>query len=158
VRRQKEFFWRRFWKSTLVLVFLPLVLPLLIIYLAVFFAHRLALYTLVWVVWLPRGKDILLVYSDSPVWKEYMSTQILPLVQDRAMVLNWSERSRWSRVSLGVQAFHSFGGAREFNPLVVLFRPLHRARTFRFWLPFKDWKQGHKEPVEEVRQNLLAAL
>jgi hypothetical protein len=60
------------------------------------------LYLLVWALWLPRGKDVLLVYWDSPIWHEYVTTQILPLVQDRAVVLNWSERKKWSHRSLGV--------------------------------------------------------
>ena len=121
-------------------------------------AHRFALYLLVWLLWLPRGKDVLVVYSDSPIWREYMTTQVLPLVQERAIVLNWSERKRWSRWWLGVPVFHNFGGESDFNPLVILFRPLRPARTFRFWLPFKDWKRDYREPVERLRQELVSAL
>lgn len=156
--RQKESFSRRFWKAALVVVLLPLVLPLALISLTLYSAHRIALYVLVWALWLPRGKDILVVYSDSPIWHEYMATQVLPLVQQRAIVLNWSERNRWPRFSFRAHVFHSFGGSRECNPLVVLFRPFHRARTFRFWLPFEDWKRGYKEPVERLRQDLFSAL
>jgi hypothetical protein len=102
---------------------------------------------------------VLLVYSDSDTWHEYMTTQILPLVRDRAVVLNWSERKRWSRCSLGVAVFHHFGGAGDFNPLVVLFQPLRLARVFRFWSELsKDWKRGYKEPVERLTQELFANL
>lgn len=116
------------------------------------------LHLLVWALWLPRGKDILFVYSDSPIWHEYMETQILPLVQERAIVLNWSERKKWSRLSLGVAVFRHFGGDGDFSPLVVLFQPLRSARLFRFWSAFKDWKRGYKEPVERLRQELFASL
>lgn len=156
--RQKESLSRRLWKAALVVVFLPLLVPLLLISLTLYVAHRIALYMLVWVLWLPRGKDMLVVYSDSPIWHEYMATQVLPLVQERAIVLNWSERNRWRRFSFRTHVFQCFGGSREFNPLVVLFRPFHRARTFRFWLPFKDWKRGYREPVEGLRQDLFSAL
>jgi hypothetical protein len=98
------------------------------------------------------------VYSDSTIWKEYMLTQVLPVVQERAVVLNWSERNKWSRWSVRVNVFHSIAGAREFNPLVALFRPFRRMQIFRFWLPFRDWKDGYKEPLERLRQELLAAL
>ena len=54
--------------------------------------------------------------------------------------------------------FRHFGGHREFNPLVVLFRPFRLAKVFRFWLAFKDWKHGYREPVERLRQDLLVAL
>jgi hypothetical protein len=156
--RQKESLFRQLWKAALVVVLLPLVLPLSLISLTLYGAHRIALYLLVWVLWLPKGIDILVVYSDSPIWHEYMATQVLPLVQHRAIVLNWSERNRWPRFSLRTHVFQCFGGKREFNPLVVLFRPFHRARTFRFWSPFKDWKRGYREPVERLRQELFSAL
>jgi hypothetical protein len=45
-----------------------------------------------------------------------------------------------------------FGGAREFNPIVVFFRPPRVATVFRFWAAFKDWKGGYREPGEKVRQ------
>jgi len=116
------------------------------------------LYLLVWALWLPRGKDVLLVYSESPIWQEYMTTQVLPLVQERAVVLNWSERKRWSHWSLATALFHQFGGAGDFNPLVVLFKPLRGANIYRFWSGFKDWKHGYREPVERLTQELVASL
>ena len=155
---QQKPFSRKLRHAALLLVLLPIALPLALIALALYFPHKLALYMLVWALWLSKGQDVLVVYSESPIWHEYMTTQILPLVEERAVVLNWSERSKWSRWSFRVHVFHYFGGDREFNPLVVLFRPFRRATTFRLWLPFKDWKRGYREPVERVREELLALL
>ena len=62
------------------------------------------LYLVIWSFWLTRGKDILFVYSDSPIWRDYMLTEMLPLVKGRAMVLNWSERNTWNKWSLRVLA------------------------------------------------------
>ena len=87
-----------------------------------------------------------------------MATQILPLVQERAVILNWSERKKWPRWSLGNAVFHHFGGGSDFNPLVVLFQPLRLAKMFRFWSAFNDWKRGYKEPVERLTKELLACL
>jgi hypothetical protein len=156
--RQKQTFLRRLGQVIFIVVLLPLVLPLALFAVANHLLYRALLYLLVWALWLPRGKDILFVYSDSPIWHEYMATQVLPLVQERSVVLNWSERKKWSRWSLGVAVFHNFGGAGDFNPLVVLFQPLRQARVFRFWSAFKDWKRGYKEPVERLRQELFASL
>ena len=64
--------------------------------------YKTTLYLLVWTLWLPRGKDILFVYSDSPIWRDYMTSEVLPLVHERAVVLNWSERKKWERWSLGL--------------------------------------------------------
>ena len=38
------------------------------------------------------------------------------------------------------------------------FRPFRRAKTFRFWLAFKDWKRGYREPVDRLREELFSAL
>lgn len=144
--------------AALIVLLLPLILPLAFFSLTLWSLHRIVLYLLIWLVWLPRGKDVLFVYSDSPIWREYMTTQVLPLVQKRAVVLNWSERSRWPRLSFRVHVFRSFGGNREFNPLVVLFRPWRRARALRFWSAFEGWKHGYTEPVESLRQELVSLL
>ena len=156
--RRKQPFLRKLRQAVLVVALLALIVPLALFAIANHLIYRALLYLLVWALWLPRGKDILFVYSDSPIWHEYMATQVLPLVQDRAIVLNWSERKKWPRWSLGVAVFHHFGGAGDFNPLVVLFQPLRLARVFRFWSAFKDWKRGYKEPVERLRQELFAIL
>lgn len=156
--RQRDKSSRSILRAVGVIFVLPIVLPLALIALTLGLAHRAALYALVWTLWLPRGRDILFVYSDSPIWHEYMTTQVLPLVQSRAFVLNWSERKRWSRLSLQASVLHSFGGGHEFNPLVLVFRPFARARSFRFWQPFQDWKRGYREPVERLRQELSAIL
>lgn len=155
--RQKQSFSQRLKKGARVVLLLPFVLPLAFLAVLLFVLYRLTLYLLVWALWLPSGKDTLLVYSDSPIWHEYMTTEVLPLVQKRAVVLNWSERKDWGW-SLGVAIFRHFGGDRDFNPLVVLFRPFRHARLFRFWSAFNDWKRGYREPVEMLRRDLVGYL
>jgi len=133
-------------------------IPLGIVGFSLFLLHRAVLYLLIWLLWLPKGKDTLLIYSDSPIWRDYVTQQLMPVLEQRAVVLNWSERKQWQKWSLAVQAFRSFGGGRAFNPMVILFRPCRRAATFRFWEPFKDWKRGNTEPVERLRKELLLQL
>jgi hypothetical protein len=38
------------------------------------------------------------------------------------------------------------------------FRPLRRARIFRFWQAFKTWKRGDTNPVEQLRIDLFLIL
>lgn len=144
--------------AALIIVLLPLILPLALVGLVLFWLNRLLLSLLVWSLWLPAGKNALVVYSDSPIWHDYMSQEIIPLLHERAVILNWSERNIWRRWSLAVHVFRSFGGSREFNPLVVLFRPLHPAKTFRFLSAFRDMKHGRPETVENLRRELSAHL
>jgi hypothetical protein len=136
----------------LIVVFLPLVL----LYLLGYFVYGLFLHLTVWLLWLPRGKSVLIVTSDSPLWSSYMDERVVSLLQQEAVVLNWSERSRWSGTpNLAVMLFKYFGGRRDFNPLVVVFRPLRRARVFRYWQAFQDYKHGQGDALEAVTEQVL---
>jgi hypothetical protein len=142
----------------LIVVLTPIIIPVATAILFALMLYPIVLYGLIWLLWLPRGKDVLLIYSDSPIWQDYMTTQIIPLVKDRAVILNWSERHNWSEWSFSVQVFRYFGGTNEFNPMVAVFQPFRRARLFRFWSAFKEWKRGDKEPVTRLRLELLQSL
>jgi fatty acid desaturase len=78
-----------------------ILLPLLLIALVFWVFTSLLLYVLVWLLWCSRGKDILFVYSDSPIWHDYIEEQIIPRIESRAVILDWSNRQNWlHRVSL----------------------------------------------------------
>ncbi len=137
---------------------LPLLLVLALLCLSVFVISRLAVFPLIWILWLPRGKDTLFIYSDSPIWREYMTNEVLPLISERAVVLNWSERRTWNKWSLATWAFHTVSGPRNYNPMVVMFRPLRSPRTFRFWSAFQESKHGNTGSVERLKEDLRATL
>jgi hypothetical protein len=145
-------------KFTFIVLLLPIILPLAIVGLVLHFLNKAAVYLLVWMLWLPRGKDVLYVSSDSPIWKEYMEDEVFPLVAERAIVLSWSARSEWSKWSFAVRVFRTFGRGRDFNPMVVLFRPFRSARVFRFLPAFQERKHGNGASVEQLRRDLTQAL
>jgi hypothetical protein len=160
--RKKRSVARKVCESAPKVLLLPIVLlilfPILVLALAMHFLNLILVYVLIGLWWIPNGKDILYVSSDSPIWRDYMETQILPLLAKRAMVLNWSEREKWSWLSFPVRVFRAFKGGRDFNPMVVVFRPSRRARVFRFLPAFKEWKWGRKEKLEQLRRDLMLAL
>jgi hypothetical protein len=133
----------------LFIIFLPLIIFAVTFYLLA----GLFLHIAVWCSWCGRGRFVLFVYSNSPTWHDYVEAHILPRLGERAIVLNWSERIRW-RHTLAVLSFRYFGGNREFNPLAVVFRPLRLARRFRFYEPFRKFKQGKIEAVAKMEQEL----
>jgi hypothetical protein len=80
------------------IVFVPLIpiLLLLIPFILTYeFLRGLWLGFMVKQKWYPQKKYLLFVYSNSPNWKEYIETNILPVIADYAIVINWSERSHW---------------------------------------------------------------
>jgi hypothetical protein len=154
MRRANESTRQKLRNAVPVILLLPIILPLAAIALLAFAVYRLCVYVLVWCLWLPKGKDALLVYSNSPVWGDYMLQEIVPLLGDRAIILNWSERKQWPLWSMSTVVFRAFAGAREFNPMVVVFRPWSRATFFRFWSAFKDFKHGDPTAVQALRREL----
>jgi hypothetical protein len=137
--------------TVLLLVLSPIVVVIVLSYLAWGAILYLA-------IWLTRKEPfILFVYSDSPIWKDYIEKEILPQIQDRAVILNWSERRTW-KSSLAVLAFRYFGGHRNFNPMAMVFRPFHIVETYRFFEAFKEFKRGKRKNVEEIKSELFDTL
>jgi hypothetical protein len=132
----------------------PILVLWLIAYLLMSGVYRLLLTLSVWTFWCSRGRDVLLVYSDSPTWQEYVEENILTRLSSRAVVLNWSKRAEW-RTSLATRVFYSVGGSKEFNPLVIVFRPLRSTKVFRLWQPFQDKKHAKPARLEKVVQELF---
>lgn len=148
----------RLWQELLLLVLiLPIVVPITIVALVVATVKSVVLYLAIWVWWCGRGKDVLFVYSNSPLWRDRVMLSYLPLLDDRVVVLNWSERKRW-RLSLAREAFYHFRGTAEFNPLAVQFRPLRPTKVFRFWRGFQDQKHGSPQRLQTVERDFFASV
>ena len=156
--RERESPARRVLRVALIVFLLPIILPLGILGLVLSALNTIVVYLLVWAWWLPSGRDVLYISSDSPIWKEYMESEILPLVAKRAVVLSWSGRNKWPKWSFAVRVFRAFGRGRDFNPMVVLFRPFRRARIFRFLPAFQERKHGNNTSIERLRRDLMQAL
>jgi hypothetical protein len=136
---------------------LLLLFPLVVIAGVLWLVAAVLLQLVVWLTWCSRGRYVLVVYSDSPIWKEYFEHNVLPAVGIRGVVLNWSDRKQWS-YSLPVALFRFFAGTREFNPWAIVFQPLAWPRQFRFYGPFKAFKHGRPQEVEDMRSQLFEVL
>jgi hypothetical protein len=139
----------------LVFPFLILLFPLVILLVAFRLLMGFFLYLAIWLTWSTRGRRVLFVYSNSPNWQEYIERRILPRLPQNTIIMNWSERRKWSKLSLPVHAFHYFCGGVNCSPAAVIFRPFHMARTFRFWQPFKDYKHGKPDPLARLERQMF---
>jgi len=67
--------------------------------------------------WAKKGKNILFIHSNSPNWQQYLEENIIPKIDKKAVLLNWSERSKWEKKKpLEAKLLSHFGGYYEFNP------------------------------------------
>ena len=106
--------------------------------------------------WLPQGKDLLLVYSNSPHWKAYVQQNWLPRWGHRAVVLNWSDRRLWRRDRRAeVALFRAFAGQHECNPLAIVVPATGRhVEVVRFWQAFREYKHGQDRLLRAAEAEL----
>ena len=130
-------------------------LPIIILWLIVQAICAVFIY---FVVWLFRSPYVLFVYSDSPLWQSYIEERIIPKLPRRSGVLNWSERRKWKWWWLSSLCFAFFGGRKTFNPLAIVIYPFHRARTFRFFQAFRDFKHGNRARLTQVETEFFDYL
>jgi hypothetical protein len=113
-----------------------------------------------------RGTRVrgILVYSDSPNWRDYVEKNWIPELKDRVVVLNWSERKSWPR-SLPVRLFNFFclenwfivvGPGTNFNPALVLLRGLRHPFVYRYYYAFRDAKHGNMEALRKLETHMFA--
>jgi hypothetical protein len=104
------------------------------------------------------GKDLLLVYSNSPHWQSWVEANWMPRWQTRAVILNWSERAFWKRSQPEVALFHAMTDQREYNPLAVVVPKHGRPIVVRFWKAFRDYKHGKDSKLKQQEAELEKLL
>ena len=138
--------------KALITLLLIILSPIVIISVLLYFLWGAIFYL---TIWSPSKKQfVVFVYSNSPTWQDYMEREILPYLQNRAVILNWSERRHWKN-SLAVLAFRYFGGLRNFNPMGMVFRPFRFVKTYRFLEAVKEFKHGNHKNVEKLKKELI---
>ncbi len=140
----------------LLAVIIIILIPILAVAAIVYYSWSLILSMVIWVMWGLKGRYILLVYSDSPIWSSYIKQDILPHIRQSTVVLNWSERKRWKN-SLAVLAFKLYGGRRNYNPMAIVFRPFRLNKVFRFYDAFQDYKHGKPEKLKQTKMDFFKA-
>ena len=102
------------------------------------------------------GKDLLIVYSDSPHWGEYIEREWLRRWGHRAVVFN---RSRpWSESQPEAQLWRAVAGTVEHTPVAIVVPRRGLPRVVRFFLAFRDFKHGKDRKLREAEARLERLL
>jgi len=83
------------WLWPLLVVLLPLVIVAGVLWLMT----AVLLLLVVWLTWCPRGRYVLVFYSESPIWREYFEQNVIPVAHSRSCLgpLAWPRRFRFYR-------------------------------------------------------------
>ena len=109
--------------------------------------------------WGSEGKNILLVYSESPNWKDYIEREIIPKLSPYAVSLNYSRRAEWKhKEPLEAKVWKQWSGAREFNPMAIVIPDRGKVKTVRFHQAFRDYKHGKDHLLRQKEAELLSLI
>ena len=109
--------------------------------------------------WVRKGKHILYVYSESPKWQRYIEENIVPKLDGKVVLLNWSKRSEWKKVKpLEAKVLEYWGGESEFNPLAIVFLPRGKVKVIRFHKAFMDFRHGKDALLKSKESELYEVL
>jgi len=103
-----------------------------------------------------NGKDVLVVYTDSPLWKEYIETRWLPRWGERAIAFDRSKP--WREDQVEARLWRAVAGTAEHTPVVIVVPPRGRVQIVRFWLAFRDHKHGKDARLRDAEARLAAIL
>jgi hypothetical protein len=107
--------------------------------------------------WSAQGKDLLIVYSNSPQSGPHVEQEWLPRWRDRAVVLNWSDRAQWPQ-SPEVDLFRAVVGRKERNPVVIVVPRTGAIKVLRYWRAFRERAQGKDDTLRAMESRLDALL
>ena len=102
------------------------------------------------------GKDVLVVYTDSPHWKEYIETRWLPRWGDRAIAFDRSKP--WREDQVEARLWRAVAGMAEHTPVVIVVPARGKVQIVRFWLAFRDFKHGKDKRLREAEARLATIL
>jgi hypothetical protein len=107
--------------------------------------------------WGVQGKDLLIVYSNSPHWQRYIEEEWLPHWRERAVILNWSHRAQWTD-GPEVELFRAVVGRKEHNPVAIVVPQTGAIKVLRFWRAFREMAQGKEQTFRTIEAQLEALL
>ena len=107
--------------------------------------------------WSAQGKDLLIVYSNNPQSAPHVEQEWLPRWRDRAVVLNWSDRTQWPE-SPEVDLFRAVVGRKEHNPVIIVVPRTGAIKVLRYWRAFRERAQGKDETLRAMESRLDALL
>ena len=107
-------------------------------------------------VWFRHRTWVVLVYSDSPKWKDRIESQIIPALPAGSVILNRSVP--WSKTSLAGRVYRHFAGQHEFCPIGIVFYRWRWVHCFRFFQPFQDATRGNLATLNSLQAAFAAAV
>jgi hypothetical protein len=110
--------------------------------------------------WFPQSKYVFFLYSDSRKWKEYFESELIPKIQDKASIWNWSTRAQsgWGTDSIEAQIFKLHRPLGRYYPIAIVFIPGGVVKTFQFYTAYVDMIKSGDDRYKSLENEFLALV
>ncbi len=107
--------------------------------------------------WLPESGSVLFFTSNSKHWKAYFEKELLPKIETKTRVLNWSTREQdgWSDKAMEARIADLFGDARHSIPFAMVFLPSGDFKMFFFQGAFLRFLKSKKKQYKKLETEFL---
>lgn len=107
--------------------------------------------------WFPKGKHVFFLYSNSKKWKEYFEKKLIPKIQDKTVIRNWSTRQKdgWNENLIEAKILSLFRPYGEFYPMAIVFLPSGEVRIFKFYTPYISQLKSGKNNYNKMEKEFL---
>lgn len=95
-----------------------------------------------------KNKNTFFLYSSSKKWENYFEEKLIPQIQDKAIIINWSTRhtDNWNGHPIAKEIFSLYRPRPYLYPSAIIFHPNGSVSKFSFYLPYiKMLKSGRKD-------------
>ena len=103
-----------------------------------------------------EGRDLLIVYTDSPHWKDYIESKWVARWPNRTVTLNLTRP--WSRKQPEAALWLAVRGIVEHTPLIIVVPRSGKLRVIRLFAAFRDFKHGKESRLRAAEQQLEDAM
>jgi hypothetical protein len=149
--------WQLIVAAPILLIAAVVLTPLLLGLWAWRVAESFALRARVKATW-PPGKVALIAYTRSPSWAPYIEQRILPLVSSNCIVVDRSQAQWKERFPLERRLISHYGGAREHNPLAIVFSGAKGPQVYRLYSAFRLSQKGRSKQLEDEVERIFEAI
>jgi len=107
--------------------------------------------------WFPKRKHVFFLYSDSKKWKVYFEEELIPKIQDKAYVWNWSNRLEkgWNNDLLEARILKLYRPIGFFYPMAIVFLPDGEIKTFQFYYSYIKMLKSGKDDYKKLENEFL---
>lgn len=110
--------------------------------------------------WFPIGKHSFFLYSNSKKWRKYFEQNLIPKIQNKAIICNWSTRHErgWKNNPLEARVLRFFCPNGYSCPVAIVFLPSGAIKTFEFYTPYIKMLKSQNQDYKNLEKEFLDLL